>query len=138
MAPTQSISPGSETLARALGLRRSGNRYVGTCPTCSYKDAFYVCDGDRQPLIFCHACQDTDAVVTTLQRRGLWQQSSPASTSIGSAPAPTRAGLRARELWIQASRARGSLVETYLASRGIAVPVPSHAAIFASCQAQPK
>ena len=127
MAPQQFMSLHSESLARALGLRRSGNRYVGTCPACGYKDAFYVCDGDRQPLVFCHACQDTDAVVTTLQHRGLWQKSSPASTSIGSAPAPTatRAGLRARELWIQASPARGSLVETYLASRGIAVPIPA-------------
>jgi hypothetical protein len=127
MAPQQFMSLHSESLARALGLRRSGNRYVGTCPACSYKDAFYVCDGDRQPLVFCHACQDTDAVVTTLQHRGLWQKSSPASTSIGSAPAPTatRAGLRARELWIQASPASGSLVETYLRSRGIAVPIPA-------------
>jgi hypothetical protein len=127
MAPQQSISLGTETLARALGLRRSGNRYVGSCPACGYKDAFYVCDGDRQPLVFCHACQDTDAVVTTLQRRGLWQQGGPASTSIGSAPAPapTRAGLRARELWIQARPARGSLVEAYVRSRGIALPIPA-------------
>jgi hypothetical protein len=127
MAPRESISLPGEALARALGLRRSGNRYVGTCPACSYKDAFHVCDSDRRPLVFCHACQDTDAVIATLQRRGLWQQSSPASASIGSAPAPalTRAGLRARELWIKARPARGSLVEAYLRSRGIAVPIPA-------------
>jgi putative DNA primase/helicase len=127
MAPQESISSATEALARALGLRRSGNRYTGTCPACGYKNAFYVREGDSQPLVFCHACQDTEAVVTALQRRGLWRQSSSASPSIGSAPspAPTRAGLRARELWIQASPAHGSLVEIYLRSRGIAMPIPA-------------
>jgi hypothetical protein len=94
MAPRESISLPGETLARALGLRRSGKRYTGNCPACDYKNAFYVRDGDRQPLVFCHACQDTDAVVTALQHRGLWQKSSPASTSIGSAPEPTAARRR--------------------------------------------
>jgi putative DNA primase/helicase len=139
MAPQQSVPLESETLARALGLRRSGNRYIGTCPACSYKNAFYVRDGDRHPLMFCHACQDTDAVVTALQHRGLWRQSGSAASTTERArsAAPTRAGLRARELWVQAGLAPGSLVETYLRSRGIAVAIPTTLRFLASAKHSP-
>jgi putative DNA primase/helicase len=126
-------------LARALGLRRSGNRYIGVCPACSYKNAFYVSAGDRQPLVFCHACQDIDAVVTALQRRGLWGQSGSGAATTERTPSPalTRAGLKARELWIQAGPAPGSLVETYLRSRGIAVPIPATLRFLASAKHSP-
>lgn len=139
MAPQQSMSRGSETLARALGLRRSGNRYIGACPACGYSDSFYVRDGDRQPLVFCHACQDTDAVVTALQRRGLWRQSGSAATTPEPAPSATlsRAGLRVRELWIKAGPTPGSLVETYLRSRGIAVAIPATLRFLASARHSP-
>jgi hypothetical protein len=44
-----------------LGLRRSGKRYIGACPACGYANSFAVRDGADHPLVFCHACQDTDA-----------------------------------------------------------------------------
>jgi putative DNA primase/helicase len=36
----------------------------------------------------------------------------------------SRAGVRARELWIQAAAAKGTLVDVYLRSRGIVTPIP--------------
>lgn len=139
MAPQEFISSQSETLSRALGLRKNGNRYTGACPSCGYKDAFQVCAGDHHPLVFCHACQDTDAVVMALQRRGLWRRSdAPAMANKRPLPgAPTRAGLRARELWIQARPAQGTLIETYLQSRGIAVPIPATLRFLAEAKHSP-
>ncbi len=127
MAPRKILSPSSELLAQRLGLRRSGNRFVGACPACGYRDSLNVSDGSDRPLIYCHACQDVDAVVGAICQRGFWGEGRKADRS--KLPAPglqlTRTGLRARELWFQASTAGGTLVETYLRSRGIITPPPS-------------
>jgi hypothetical protein len=61
----------SVTLARQLGLRRSGKRYIGACPACGYANSCAVRDGADHPLVFCHACQDTDAVILAIRRRRL-------------------------------------------------------------------
>jgi len=128
MASQHSLSSGTEALAHRLGLRRRGKRYIGACPACGYKESFAVRDGSGdRPLVFCHACQDTDAVILAIRHRGLWQDCSDSNRPN---PVPTqprelsRAGLRARELWIQAAAAKGTLVDTYLRSRGIVVPIP--------------
>jgi putative DNA primase/helicase len=119
--------PPSVTLAHQLGLRKAGKRFIGACPACGYKDAFAVCDGCHHPLVYCHACQDTDAVILAIRRRGLWLygthtiQSNPVQTPPREL---SRAGLRARELWIKAGTASGTLVEIYLRSRGIVMPIP--------------
>jgi putative DNA primase/helicase len=126
--PTQeTISASSEFLARRMGLRRSGKRYIGACPACGYSDSFAVCDGTDRPLVFCYACQDTDAVILAIRRRGLWHHGTHTDRSnlVQTQPRKmSRAGTRARELWIQASAATGTLVEIYLRSRGIVMPVP--------------
>src|SRR4051794_27616903 len=128
MALFRSPSTSSETIARRLGLRRSGKRYIGACPACGYLDSFAVCDGADHPLVFCHACQDTDAVVLAIRRRGLWQNGDNTHQSKTPVQMPqrelSRAGVRARELWLQAAAAKGTLVDTYLRSRGILVPLP--------------
>jgi putative DNA primase/helicase len=121
MTPRQSISTSSQVLAQRLGLRRSGKRYIGACPACAYKDAFTVCEGSDHPLVYCHACQDTDAVIGAIRQRGLWSNTRKVIRSKQLAPDHelTRTGLMARELWFQGRAAGGTLVETYLRSRGI-------------------
>jgi hypothetical protein len=77
--------------------------------------------------VFCHACQDTDAVILAIRRRGLWLRGAATNESnlVQTQPRElSRAGIRARELWIQAAAAAGTLVEIYLRSRGIILPVP--------------
>ena len=86
-----------------------------------------MCDGADHPLVFCHACQDTDAVISAIRRRGLWEQGTDTNQPTPVLPAPrglSRAGVRARELWIQAAAAKGTLVDTYLRSRGILTLIP--------------
>ncbi|MGM4892068.1 DUF7146 domain-containing protein [Tardiphaga sp. 839_C3_N1_4] len=127
MAPNPFSVASAETIARQLGLRRSGRRYVGTCPACGYSDSFVVCDGADQPLVFCHACQDTDAVLGAIHRRGIWRHGAGTNQSSLVQTQPlelSRAGIRARELWIQAAAAKGSLVDIYLRSRGIVTTIP--------------
>jgi putative DNA primase/helicase len=121
------FSATSEALARQLGLRRSGRRYIGACPACGYSNSFVVCDGTDRPLVFCYACQDIDAVIFAIRRRGLWHHGANTDrlTLVQTQPREmSRAGIRARELWIQAAAATGTLVELYLRSRGIIMPVP--------------
>jgi putative DNA primase/helicase len=127
MAPKLSAFGSTERLAQGLGLRRSGRRYVGSCPACGYSNSFVVYDGADQLLVFCHACQDTDAVISAIRRRGLWQHGTDTNESNPvQLPASelSRAGIRARELWIQAAAAKGTLVDIYLRSRGIVAPIP--------------
>jgi putative DNA primase/helicase len=127
MSAQQTVSASSEVLARQLGLRRSGKRFIGACPACGYSDSFAVCDGTDRPLVFCHACQDTDAVVLAIRRRGLWLRGAATHELDLMQVQPrefSRPGIRARELWIQAAAASGTLVELYLRSRGIVMPVP--------------
>jgi putative DNA primase/helicase len=140
MSVRETFSASSEVLARQLGLRRSGRRYIGSCPACGYSDSFAVCDGADHPLVFCHACQDTDAVILAIRRRGLWQHSTDTKKSnLAQMPAGelSRAGVRARELWIQAAPARGTLVETYLRSRGIVAPLPPTLRFLSQAQHSP-
>jgi putative DNA primase/helicase len=127
MPAREIFSATSEALARQLGLRRSGQRYIGACPACKYSNSFVVCDGTDHPLVFCHACQDTDAVISAIRRHGLWHHGADTDQSNRLQTRPrelSRAGIRARELWIQASVASGTLVELYLRSRGIVMAIP--------------
>lgn len=121
MAQRQTTSNSAEALARRLGLRRSGNRYVGNCPACAYKNAFVICEGRDHPLVFCHACHEVDAVIAAIRARGLWIEKSGRTQT---EPEFRRLGILARERWLKATAAADTLVETYLRSRGILLPPP--------------
>ncbi|WOH47550.1 toprim domain-containing protein [Bradyrhizobium sp. sBnM-33] len=126
MASQPSAFTSTERLAQALGLRRMGRRYVGSCPACGYPNSFIVCDGADQPLVYCHACQDIDAVLAAIRGRGLWHHRANTQANLAQTQPLelSRAGVRARELWIQAAAAKGTLVDVYLRSRGIVAPIP--------------
>lgn len=140
MPVRETFSASSKTLARQLGLRRSGQRYIGNCPACGYSNSFAVSDGADRTVVFCHACQDTDAVISAIRRRGFWQHGTDTKKSnLAQMPVGelSRAGVRARELWIQAAAAKGTLVDTYLQSRGIVEAIPPTLRFLSQAQHSP-
>lgn len=66
------ISRSSESLAEALGLRRSGSEFKGPCPVCGGDDRFHVKTGrERDVLFYCrHGCKYA-VILAELERRGL-------------------------------------------------------------------
>jgi putative DNA primase/helicase len=115
----------SAIIAQKLGLRQSGKRFVGVCPSCGYPDALVVQDGNWQPLIYCHACRDPDAVRLALRRGGVFsapRREKAQSRNHGRKPA--RTDLIALKIWGNARNADGTPVETYLRCRGINIKLP--------------
>jgi len=127
----------AETLACALGGRRTGSQWVATCP--SHEDSqpsLSIRDAENgKVLVHCHAGCDQALVIGALRSLGLWDDSHPcrrplnAKQSQKSLPAlpahdeseRTTAALR---LWRSAIPAADTPAEIYLHSRGISLAVP--------------
>jgi hypothetical protein len=125
----------AETIAKALGGRKAGSGWTARCPThddrmpsLSIRDA-----EDNKVLVRCHAGCDQERVITALRTRGLWADNSLRSLSRTARRAsverkPDQEDARRIEaalaIWQSAHPARGTLVETYLASRGVDPPPP--------------
>jgi putative DNA primase/helicase len=128
----------AETTAKALGGRKAGAAWMARCPahedrepSLSIKDT----DGGKV-LVRCHAGCDQQKVIAALKARGIWQGSDRQhGMLIRSQPSPaakyepdrrdaerTQSALR---LWGASVPAAGTLVETYLRSRGIVMPIPA-------------
>jgi hypothetical protein len=84
-------------------------------------------------LVRCHAGCDQERVIAALRARGVWAENSPRSILRCARRAPVarkpdqddaRRIEAALAPWYSAKAARGTLVETYLASRGIHLPPP--------------
>jgi putative DNA primase/helicase len=100
-------------------------------PSLSIRDA-----DDGKVLVRCHAGCDQQKVIAALKGRGIWQRTDRQhGTLIRSQPSPaakdepdrddaerTQMALR---LWGVSVPATGTLVETYLRSRGIVMPIPA-------------
>ncbi len=126
----------AETLARALGGRRTGSHWMAPCPAHEDRDpSLSIRDAaDGKVLVHCHAGCDQSVVIGELRSRGLWdsagdhcqrpatRQSSTASKAPQDDGDRTAAALR---LWRTTLPAVGTSVETYLHSRGINLVAPS-------------
>lgn len=124
----------AEPIAKALGGYRIGNGWSARCP----------CHDDRTPslslrdtvggkvLVHCHAGCDQEVVVASLKARGLWpyyDSHLPRFTSSHRCISPTvlnpedaKRSEIALSIWQAAKPAGGSLIETYLESRGLRPP----------------
>jgi putative DNA primase/helicase len=123
----------AETIAKALGAHRAGVTWMACCPVHEDRSpSLSISAGkDGKVLVHCHAgCEQRD-LIAALQKRGLWQTT---RRVLGIARNPRRqlaeesdADARKRRtaalpIW-QASRAvEGTLVATYLRSRGLDLP----------------
>jgi putative DNA primase/helicase len=128
------MSAGS--IARALGGRKIGGGWIARCP--SHEDnnpslSIRSAD-DGKVLVHCHAGCDQAQVIAALRRHGLWVERGHYRSIRLEARRATRdvadcndakrkeAALR---IWRATICAAGTLVETYLQSRGILIAVPA-------------
>lgn len=124
----------AEAIAKALGGRKAGNGWSARCPahddhtpSLSLRDT-----DDGKVLVRCHAGCAQDEVIAHLKASGLWMQNDPrlfrytASRRVTTPPEPNRDDAMRSEtalsIWQAAKPACGTLIETYLGSRGLRLP----------------
>ena len=122
-------------LARALGAQRTGSTWMARCPAHEDREpSLSISDASHgKMLVRCHAGCDQRSVISSLRARGLWTdaQSRPGTRRVRRTPdvhnRDPEDGTRsaaALAIWQSSKPAVRSLVETYLASRGIILQAP--------------
>lgn len=123
-------------LTRELGGYRAGTAYVAHCP--AHNDShpsLSISSGKKHPIILhCHTGCTQDEVVAALRERGLWgnnqerHEQPSRAWQMEQARIDQRKNRKMREaavmIWKQATLPRHTIVETYLAERGLTGPLP--------------
>jgi putative DNA primase/helicase len=124
----------AEIIARALGGRKAGQGWMARCPAHDDREpSLSIRDADEKVLVCCHAGCDQRDVIMALKDRGLWEASTPqplrrprrrpvANDNCDQNNAARTAAALA--IWKSTVRANGTPVETYLAARGLTIPLP--------------
>ena len=128
----------AETIAKALGGHRAGSTWMARCPAHddSCPSLAISAGTNGKVLVRCHAGCDQRDVIAALSKRGLWDSTGRRPCGIagnyrknlGRETGPdTKARTEAAlAIWRASQDIAGSLAETYLRSRGIALsPLPS-------------
>jgi hypothetical protein len=119
------------TIAKALGGRKVGSSWMARCPahedstpSLSLSDA-----NGSKVLVHCHAGCDQDTVISLLRASGLWPSNGIQRLKRTSHPALSdrtepdhedgKRSESALKLWQSTRPAAGTLVETYLRTRGL-------------------
>ena len=124
----------AETVAKALGGRKTGRGWVAHCPAHDDRNpSLAICDAeDGKVLVHCHAGCHPHDVIAALRARGLLDaaergQCRRAQRRNVAAPQPDKYPVErstaALAIWQSSKPTPGSAVETYLASRGIDPPL---------------
>lgn len=102
----------AEIIAKKFNGYKSGKGWMVHCPAHDDKDpSLSVEDKGGTLLFYCHAGCSQEEVMAALKKHGLWD--------------PDDKAAHALEIWESAVPAENTLVETYLASRNLNMPVPS-------------
>jgi hypothetical protein len=121
------------SIAKALGGRKVGNGWMACCPAHHDREpSLSISDTeDGKILVHCHAGCDQRGVVAVLRSLGLWRDYHPNSIEHST---PRTKGNKKRgsvvadetalKIWRSSVSANGTLVETYLAGRGLRGPLP--------------
>ena len=121
----------AEAIAKALGGRKAGGGWTASCPahddqtpSLSIRDA-----DDGKVLVRCHAGCDQEQVIATLRSLGLWTENGSrrfkrlAFRGAAKRTEPDRDDAKRTEaalaIWQAARPSDGTLVESYLVSRGL-------------------
>lgn len=135
-ARANGCGPIAGTIAKALGGRKATGSWMARCPAHDDRNpSLSIRDtDDGKVLVRCHAGCDQERVIAALRWRGLWgkngdRQFTRVRPRIPANDRPERDDTKRRDaalaIW-QASTpaAGGTLVETYLVSRGLHLPPP--------------
>jgi len=125
----------AEQIIRARGGQWDGTSGTARCPAHPDRvPSLSVKDAAVKPLVRCHAGCAQATVITALRRRGLWARGRLGVALIGAArqqrdnqadeASEQRRTEIARRIWAETQVEAGSLVGTYLHTRGITLPVP--------------
>jgi putative DNA primase/helicase len=116
----------AETIAGALGGRKAGDGWTVRCPAHDDRTpSLSIRDADtNKVLVRCHAGCDQERVIAALRRRGLWGDGPRTLSHVTHLVErkPDQRSEAALAIWQSAKPVNGTLVETYLASRGIHLP----------------
>jgi hypothetical protein len=127
----------AETIAKALGGRKTSSGWVARCPAHHDRTpSLSISTGkDGKVLLRCFAGCDQSKVIDALRARGLWEhqgrRSGRCSFKIRQQKdkAPERDDTKRTEaalrIWKATAPALDTLVEIYLQSRGLRLPLPS-------------
>jgi putative DNA primase/helicase len=124
----------AEIIVRALGGYRAGTGWIARCPAHDdHTPSLSICDANDKVLVHCHAGCDQERVIGALRMRGLWAENNSLFLSRMARRTPVERKrdqddvLRSKAaltIWQSAQPAQGTPVETYLAARGIDLPLP--------------
>jgi hypothetical protein len=123
----------AETIAKALGGHKTGNGWTARCPAHDdQKPSLSISSGkNNKVLLYCHAgCSQRDIFTAILRERGFlgksWRHRRKdciADGEVADADARKRSAL-ALAIWRACGPANATPVQTYLAARGINLPLP--------------
>jgi putative DNA primase/helicase len=120
-------------LSHALGGRKVGSQWKARCPAHDDRTpSLSICEGDDgKVLVHCHAGCEQKQVIAALRDRGLWATSDQRYRRQTRQflcnrrdSEDVRPSAEALAIWDASVAAPGTLVETYLRSRGLRVPPP--------------
>lgn len=121
----------ASAIAAALDARRAGRCWMARCPAHDDRDpSLSIKEVEGKVLVKCHAGCDQRDVIAALKAKRLWKGSSAGGTHPWrSHPAPASHGpawvservAAALSIWEASRPYAGSLVETYLARRGLSL-----------------
>jgi putative DNA primase/helicase len=123
----------AETIAKSLGGRKAGPGWTARCPAHDDRTpSLSISDSDDgKVLVRCHAGCEQERVIAFLRSRGLWEERGDrrlarSTPRIVDADRQDRDDAKRTEMalaiWQAATPAGGSIVESYLASRGLHLP----------------
>jgi putative DNA primase/helicase len=125
---------GAAVVAKALGGRKVGNGWMARCPAHDDHDpSLSIRDGKKKVLVRCHAGCARAMVIAALRKRGLWEQRDHCLFNRAAPLDVTNESLdrddqkrteRALAKWRSATADSGTLMDTYLCSRGLHIPPP--------------
>jgi hypothetical protein len=118
-------------VAKALGGHKAGAGWMARCPAHDDREpSLSIRQRENgQVLIRCHAGCEQAQVIAALRSRGLWLSCHPRRFNLrATSRAPTTMGTQLSEaaiaIWNAGRPAAGTLVQTYLGTRGIRIPLP--------------